>query len=117
MKSYNNNNQTGYHFTLEKFHNNRLVEKLTASRITWDTTKMKWTLFDWSLKKVDGIFETPKRPETVPALEVSKVATQGIRKIGDRPGYRMVIHPKEFESDYRKYDGLTLNELDQQIKR
>ena len=28
----------------------------------------------------------------------------------------LVIHPKEFESDYRKYDGLTLNELDEQIK-
>ena len=32
MQSYNNNNQTGYHFTLEKFNDNKLVEKLTASR-------------------------------------------------------------------------------------
>ena len=76
MKSYNNNNQTGYHFTLEKFHDNKLVEKLTASRHrNGIRTNMKWTLFDWSLKKVDGIFETPKRPETIPAFEVSKVAT------------------------------------------
>jgi lipopolysaccharide export system permease protein len=57
MKSYNNNNQTGYHFTLEKFHDNKLIEKLTASRIQWDSTNLKWTLYDWSLKKVDGIFE------------------------------------------------------------
>ena len=28
----------------------------------------------------------------------------------------LVIHPREFESDYRKYDGMTLNELDDYIK-
>jgi lipopolysaccharide export system permease protein len=117
MKSYNNNNQTGYHFTLEKFHDNKLIEKLTASRIQWDSTTLKWTLFDWSIKKVDVIFETPKRPETIPALEVSKkVTTKEFVKSGTSLDTVLVIHPKEFESDYRKYDGLTLNELDDQIK-
>jgi lipopolysaccharide export system permease protein len=117
MKSYNNNNHTGYHFTLEKFSDNKLLEKLTASRIVWDSTKMKWTLFDWTLKRVDGIFETPQRPETVPAMEVSKVATtKEFVKSGTDLDTALVIHPKEFESDYRKYDGLTLNELDEQIK-
>ncbi len=117
MKSYNNNNETGYHFTLEKFDQNRLIEKLTASKIVWDSTKLKWKLHDWSLKKVDGIFETPKRPETVPALEVSKVAVpQEFVETGDDMDTALVIHPKEFESDYRKYDGLTLNELDHQIR-
>lgn len=116
MKNYNNNNETGYHFTLERFDHNRLVEKLTASRIVWDSTKLKWTLHDWSLKKVEGIFETPNRPETVPALEVSKVT--GLKEFvekGTEMDTALVIHPKEFESDYRKYDGLTLNELDDQI--
>lgn len=27
----------------------------------------------------------------------------------------LVIHPKEFESDYRKYDGMTIGELDDYI--
>jgi len=117
MKSYNNNNETGYHFTLEKFDGNRLAEKLTASRIVWDSTKMKWTLFDWTVKKVEGIFETPARPETVPAMEVSKVAaTKEFIKTGPELDTALVIHPKEFESDYRKYDGLTLNELNDQIR-
>jgi lipopolysaccharide export system permease protein len=117
MKSYNNNNQTGYHFTLEKFDNKRLVEKLSASRVTWDSTKMIWTLRDWTVKKVDGIFETPARPETIPAMEVSKVvAPRELVKKGSEMDTALVIHPKEFESDYRKYDGLTLNELDDQIR-
>jgi len=117
MKNYNNNNETGYHFTLEKFDKNRLIEKLTASRVVWDSTKLKWTLHDWTLKKVEGIFETPQRPETVPAFEVSKVSTtKTYVEKGTEMDTALVIHPKEFESDYRKYDGLTLNELDDQIR-
>src|SRR5690606_23344659 len=30
LQSYNNNNQTGYHFTMERFEDNKLVEKLYA---------------------------------------------------------------------------------------
>jgi len=117
MKSYNNNNETGYHFTLEKFQNNRLIEKLTAERIKWDSTKQKWTLHDWSVKKIESIFETPTRPETVPGFEVSKVKTQGdFIRSGTDLDTALVIHPKEFESDYRKYDGLTLNELNEYIR-
>jgi lipopolysaccharide export system permease protein len=117
MKSYNNNNATGYHFTLEKFHENRLVQKLTASRIVWDSAKLKWTLHDWTVRKVDGIFETPTRPEAVPALEVSKVVKSNeFTESGTQMDTALVIHPKEFESDYRKYDGLTMNELDEQIR-
>ena len=58
-----------------------------------------------------------KRPETIPAFEVSKkVATKEFVKSGTSLDTVLVIHPKEFESDYRKYDGLTLNELNDQIK-
>jgi lipopolysaccharide export system permease protein len=117
MKNYNNNNQTGYHFTLEKFDRNRLTEKLTASRIVWDSTKRKWTLHDWTIKKVEGIFQESKSPDGVPAVEVSKPAKEKtfVQK-GVDMDTALVIHPKEFESDYRKYDGLTLNELEDQIR-
>ncbi|HEY3405207.1 MAG TPA: LptF/LptG family permease, partial [Ohtaekwangia sp.] len=57
LQSYNNNNQTGYHFSMEKFENNRLKEKLTANRIEWDTVKQKWTLKDWSIRKIDSLFD------------------------------------------------------------
>ena len=53
MQSYNNSNQTGYHFTLEKFKDNKLVEKLNANRIEWDSVKQTWRLKDWSIKKDD----------------------------------------------------------------
>lgn len=114
MQSYQNVSKTGYHFTLEKFDDNRLIEKLTAERITWDSLKQKWTLHDWSIKKVDSVFES--------SLEN---ASKGIAVTNrpDPPKQRLppldtalIIHPEEFESDYRKYDGMTLDELNGYIR-
>lgn len=115
MQSYNNSNQTGYHFTMERFQDNRLIEKLTANRISWDTAKLKWTMHDWTVKKVDAIFEVSQNPRS--DFENTKVVMRKDSIItGSTKDTTLVIHPKEFESDYRKYDGLTLNELNDYIR-
>ncbi len=117
MKSYNNTNNTGYQFTLERFQDNKMIEKLTASRVEWDTAKQKWTLRDWRIHNVQSIFETTSSPEAKPGFETSKrVVTTDSIKSGTTLDTALVIHPKEFESDYRKYDGMTLNELNKYIK-
>jgi lipopolysaccharide export system permease protein len=117
MKSYNNTNNTGYQFTLERFQDNKMIEKLTASRVEWDTAKQKWTLRDWRIHNVQSIFETTSGPEAKPGFETSKrVVTTDSIKSGTTLDTALVIHPKEFESDYRKYDGMTLNELNKYIK-
>ena len=117
MKSYNNTNNTGYQFTLERFQDNKMIEKLTASRVDWDTAKQKWTLRDWRIHNVQSIFETTSGPEAKPGLETSKrIVTTDSIKTGSTLDTALVIHPKEFESDYRKYDGMTLNELNKYIK-
>ncbi len=46
----------GYQFSLEKFEDNRLIEKLTAETIQWDTTKLKWTMHTYKIKMVDPAF-------------------------------------------------------------
>lgn len=108
LQSYNNSNLTGYHFSLEKFENNKLIEKLTANRIEWDTTKQKWTLRDWKIKKIDSLFN----PHTGQDSTLSKIKTpKQVLTSGTSIDSSLVIHPKEFESDYRKYDGMTLPEL------
>jgi len=117
LQSYNNNSNTGYHFSLERFEDNRLIEKLTANRIEWDSTKQKWTLRDYKIRKIDRVFETTSRPETAPAPQESKVAlSRDSLRTGERLDTALVIHPKEFESDYRKYDGMTLDELNTYIR-
>jgi len=107
MQSYNNGNQTGYHFTMEKFENNKLIKKFEANRIEWDTTKQKWRLRDWRLKNVDAVFERTSEA----------AANKDTTSRGAAMDTTLVINPKEFESDYRKYDGLTLNELISYIKK
>jgi lipopolysaccharide export system permease protein len=46
MQSFNSNN-VGYRFTLEKFEDAKLVEKLTADNIRWDDESGKWIINNW----------------------------------------------------------------------
>jgi lipopolysaccharide export system permease protein len=108
LQSYNNTTNVGYHFTIEKFDSLRLVEKLTANRIEWDTTKLKWTLKDWKIKRVDAVFEKSSN-------EQNKIPPDSLTS-GQSLDSALVITPKEFESDYRKYEGMTMGELDDYIK-
>ncbi len=116
IQSYNNNSNTGYHFTLEKFDDNRLIEKLTANRIEWDSTKQKWTLREWKLKKIDAVFDSTRKVGETPVYQTSsKIAKPLQATQGESLDTALVINPKEFESDYRKYDGMTLGELNDYI--
>ncbi len=115
MQSYNNNTNTGYHFSLERFVDNRLVEKLTASRIEWDTATQKWTMRDYKIRKIDRIFEQASRPE--PGINAPReIHGRDSLIMGAKLDTALVIHPDEFKSDYRKYDGMTMDELDDYIK-
>ena len=46
MQSFNSNN-VGYRFTLEKFEDSKLVEKLTADNIRWNEESGKWIINNW----------------------------------------------------------------------
>ena len=117
IQSYNNAALTGYHFTLEKFHNNHLVEKLAANRIEWDSVKHKWTLRDWMIKRVDNVFEQEDSLERMHASDSARTKVSPVKDLsGTSLDTALVITPKEFESDYRKYDGMTLGELNDYIK-
>lgn len=68
IQNYNNQNNTGYQFSLERFSENRLIEKLTADNIQWDSTKHKWTLRFWKRKMVDNMFYTEGSADSTEAL-------------------------------------------------
>lgn len=105
IQNYNVNTNTGYQFTLEKFKDNRLVEKLTADNITWDTVKHKWTLRFWKRKRVDSIFTVGYKPD--PDSE----------KIKEKLDTALAISPADFENEERAYDGMTINELTEHINK
>jgi lipopolysaccharide export system permease protein len=53
MESYNPGNQSGRNFTIEKFDNDsRLLSKLSASMVKWDTTSNKWSAWDYYIRDI-----------------------------------------------------------------
>jgi lipopolysaccharide export system permease protein len=103
LQSYNNTSNTGYHFTMERFENNKLVEKFTGNRIEWDSTIQKWHVREYVIRRIDKIFEN------------TGSKANNIISSGATIDTTLVIHPKEFESDYRKHDGMTMGELNDYI--
>ncbi len=97
MRSYNNQSNMGYNFTLENVDSTKLTEKLSASRITWNEELQKWTLMNWSRHTFDGDKE---------------VITEG--KSMDTT---LVIHPSEFGNLEKSYEGMTIPELNDEIDK
>lgn len=117
LQSYNNHTHTGYHFSLERFEDNKLMEKLTANRIEWDTAKRTWTLRDYKIRKIDRIFElASQHPEKRMLGDLKRIDQADSLIEGQRLDTALVIRPEEFESDYRKYEAMTLDELDKYIR-
>lgn len=57
MHSFTGNN-VGYRFTLEKFEDRKLTEKLTADNIRWDEETSKWIINNYWLRKFHNGYET-----------------------------------------------------------
>jgi lipopolysaccharide export system permease protein len=52
MRNYRPNIEQGYKFSMEKFEGNQLKSKLMADRIKWDTSKNKWVVHNYYIRKI-----------------------------------------------------------------
>lgn len=95
LESYNNASNTGYKFSLEKIEGNQLREKLTSDRIEWQAKKKKWTVYDYKIRKINGLQE---------------VFSQGIQI-----DTALNLSPKDFENDKNRFEELTLTQLNDYI--
>ncbi|MDH5366831.1 MAG: LptF/LptG family permease [Cyclobacteriaceae bacterium] len=96
IKSYNNQTDKGNKFTLERFDGTTLVEKLSAQNLSWVDSLQKWRVKNWQHRKIDSLTET---------------ISEGIEM-----DTTLAIHPKEFKSNYRNFEGMTLDELNEHIE-
>ena len=103
IQNFNNQGNTGYQFSLERFDQDRLVEKLSAENIQWDSTKNKWTLSFWRRKMVDSLFQQ---------LTSGQIP---IAQKGEKLDTTLAITPKDFENDSKMYAGMTIPELTEKI--
>ena len=60
MSRYDNIQKTGYKFSLESFEDKKLVSRLTAQSIRWDTLH-NWTVRDYMIRDFDGQREKIRR--------------------------------------------------------
>ncbi|HRO43229.1 MAG TPA: LptF/LptG family permease [Flavipsychrobacter sp.] len=57
MQSYDYATRTGYRFTEEKIVGTELKEKLMAERVTYDSVRKEWTLYNITIRKNNGLQE------------------------------------------------------------
>ena len=55
FESYNNRENIGYQFSYEKFKDGKLVYKLMAERILWDSTSNKWRVENYFVREIDSL--------------------------------------------------------------
>lgn len=58
MERYDNEENVGTRFTLEKFNGQILTMKLTAQEIRWDSMTSKWSIINYSGRTINGRKET-----------------------------------------------------------
>ncbi len=95
IRNFNNNSNTGYNFTYEKFNNNELIEKLYANNVKWIDSASLWRINNWQLRVLEDGKET--------------ITT------GDTMSLKLKMHPNDFASDKRLNEALTIPELDAKI--
>ncbi|WP_044203705.1 LptF/LptG family permease [Flammeovirga sp. OC4] len=98
VESYNNRIKRGYRPTLETFDGNKLLEKISANRIQWDSAKQEW--------KFDKYEKYTFNPD----------GTQKFAK-GTSLTKKLNLDPKYFESKYNLHETLTNTELSDYIEQ
>lgn len=97
LESYNNVSNTGYHFVLETIDGTVLRRRLAAEAINWDSTKHMWHL-------------TPQLVRTFRGPQDEALQTLAARDT------TLNLFPKDFGSNYRLAETLTLPELNALIR-
>ncbi|MDE5719645.1 MAG: LptF/LptG family permease [Paramuribaculum sp.] len=119
INRYDNNNSTGYRFSLEKFDDKKLVSRLTAQTIRYDTLH-RWVARDYMIRDFKGTREEIRRGtrlDTIIPIEprdflISKndhetMTTPDLAEYIAHQKMRGVANIKGFEIEYHKRFAMT----------
>lgn len=119
MSRYDNITKTGYKFSLESFKNKKLMSRLTAQSIKWDTL-YKWQVRDYVIRTFKGSREEIKRGsrlDTIIAIEPrdflissndhETMTTPALTDYINRQQARGVANIKSFEIEYHRRFAMT----------
>lgn len=96
LSRYYTSSNMGYSFTLEQIEDGRLISKLSADRIVWDTTKNAWSVRNWRLRELEQMGEKWTTGESMDTV--------------------LSISPADFDLPLNHHETLTLPKLNEQIR-
>lgn len=118
---FEDHNQMGYRFSLDKFENHELVSRTTASMARYDTTRTyHWVLSDWMTRNFDGMNERvthgqimdtiitfEPRDFMISANDQETLTTPQLAEYIDKQKKRGVANIKAFEIEKEKRTAAT----------
>ena len=103
MGRYDATQKMGYKFSLETFENKKLVSRLTAQSIKWDTL-YQWTVRDYMIRSFKGAREQIKRDFLISRNDQETLTTPQLHAFVERQKMRGVGNVKPFEIEiHRRY--------------
>lgn len=111
---YDNNEKMGFYFSLDKFDGQKLVSRLTANRIQYDSL-YNWTIYDYAIRDFDGMKEhitTGSQKDTVLTIvpsdflisssDFEQMSTTALHKHIQRQKDRGIGNIQSFEIEFHK---------------
>lgn len=97
MEAYNNEDNVGYKFSLEKIKDSRIQVKLLAESIKWDSVQGKWKLNTYFIREIKGMKENIRS-----GFEMDTLIKN--------------LHPKDFGRKTNAVEVMNLSELNDYIR-
>jgi lipopolysaccharide export system permease protein len=95
MDRYNNQRDVGYRVTLERIEDEKVLEKLHANSIRWDTASHKWQLVTWQRRQIYDTIEVITKGRQMDTL--------------------LNLYPNDFDNKEKLWETLTMGELNDYI--
>ncbi|GGE08440.1 MULTISPECIES: LptF/LptG family permease [Sphingobacterium] len=97
MGSFDTKSKVGYNFSLEKFDGDKMMEKLMAERVTWDSVARKWSLHTYTTREIKGLKEEMLS--------------------GEKKDTTLDMRPQDFESYEDVFTTMDQHELNERISK
>lgn len=86
----------GHEFSMERFENNRMVSKLRADYVRWDSVRSVWTASNYAIRTIDGLRETLQTGSSIDTT--------------------FNLHPEEFKRGKKFMETMNLRDLSEHIE-
>ena len=119
MSRYDNTTKRGFRFTMEQFDGNKLVSRITAQDVRYDSLG-RWKLNDYGIRKFDGLKETYTKGSTMDTLlnieprdfliaknDQEMLTSPQLKDYIDKQKARGVANLQQFELEYEKRYAMT----------